>query len=80
MRSVTSRSRSFSRAWSLDSAGIGSESHGAGGGVKVCGGEGCGWMFLDESRNVSRRWCDSRDCGNCERVRKYLARKHASDS
>jgi len=49
--------------------------------VKVCGGEGCGWLFLDESRNASRRWCDSRDCGNRERVRKYLARnKRASDS
>jgi predicted RNA-binding Zn ribbon-like protein len=48
--------------------------------VKVCAGEGCGWMFLDESRNASRRWCDSRDCGNRERVRKYLARKRASKS
>lgn len=48
--------------------------------VKVCGGEGCGWMFLDESRNGSRKWCDSRDCGNRERVRKHLARKRASDS
>jgi predicted RNA-binding Zn ribbon-like protein len=51
------------------------------GGVKVCGGEGCGWMFLDESRNASRKWCESRDCGNRERVRQYLARKkRASDS
>ena len=49
--------------------------------VKVCGGEGCGWIFLDESRNASRRWCDSRDCGNRERVRQYLARKkRASNS
>jgi predicted RNA-binding Zn ribbon-like protein len=49
--------------------------------VKVCGGEGCGWMFLDESRNASRKWCESRDCGNRERVRQYLARKkRASDS
>jgi predicted RNA-binding Zn ribbon-like protein len=47
--------------------------------VKVCAGEGCGWLFLDESRNASRRWCDSRDCGNRERVRQYLARKRASD-
>jgi predicted RNA-binding Zn ribbon-like protein len=30
---------------------------------------------LDESRNGSRRWCDSRDCGNRERVRRDLARK-----
>ena len=48
--------------------------------VKVCSGEGCGWMFLDESRNGSRKWCDSRDCGNRERVRKHLALKRASDS
>jgi len=48
--------------------------------VKLCAGEGCGWVFLDESRNGSRRWCDSRDCGNRERVRRYLARKRASDS
>jgi predicted RNA-binding Zn ribbon-like protein len=43
--------------------------------VKICGGQGCGWMFLDESRNASRKWCESRDCGNRERVRQYLARK-----
>jgi predicted RNA-binding Zn ribbon-like protein len=48
--------------------------------VKVCAGKGCGWIFLDESRNGSRRWCDSRDCGNRERVRRHLARKRASDS
>jgi predicted RNA-binding Zn ribbon-like protein len=48
--------------------------------VKVCAGDGCGWMFLDESRNNSRRWCDSRDCGNRERVRRHLARKRASGS
>jgi predicted RNA-binding Zn ribbon-like protein len=46
--------------------------------VKLCAGEGCGWLFLDESRNGSRRWCDSRDCGNRERVRRHLARKRAS--
>jgi predicted RNA-binding Zn ribbon-like protein len=48
--------------------------------VKVCADKGCGWVFLDESRNGSRRWCDSRDCGNRERVRRHLARKRASDS
>jgi predicted RNA-binding Zn ribbon-like protein len=47
--------------------------------VKLCAGEGCGWVFLDESRNNSRRWCDSRDCGNRERVRRHLARKRASN-
>jgi predicted RNA-binding Zn ribbon-like protein len=48
--------------------------------VKLCAGEGCGWVFVDDSRNGSRRWCDSRDCGNRERVRRHLARKRASGS
>jgi predicted RNA-binding Zn ribbon-like protein len=48
--------------------------------VKVCAGDGCGWVFLDESRNSSRKWCDSRDCGNRERVRRHLARKRTSNS
>ena len=48
--------------------------------VKVCAGEGCGWIFLDESRNGSHRWCDPRDCGNRERVRRHLARRRASRS
>jgi predicted RNA-binding Zn ribbon-like protein len=48
--------------------------------VKVCAGDGCGWVFLDQSRNSSRKWCDSRDCGNRERVRRHLARKRASNS
>jgi predicted RNA-binding Zn ribbon-like protein len=49
--------------------------------VRVCAGEGCGWLFLDTSRNGRRIWCESGDCGNRERVRRHLARKKlASDS
>ena len=43
--------------------------------VRMCAGKGCGWLFLDESRNGRRIWCDSDDCGNRERVRRHLARK-----
>jgi len=32
--------------------------------VKKCGDPACGWLFLDTSRNKSRRWCDMSDCGN----------------
>ena len=41
--------------------------------VKECG--GCTWLFLDASRNRSRRWCDMRDCGNRSKVRRFRARK-----
>ena len=40
--------------------------------VKEC--NGCPWLFLDASRNHSRRWCDMRDCGNRNKVRKFRAR------
>ncbi len=39
--------------------------------VRACGGEGCGWLFLDTSRNRSRRWCDMKVCGNRDKVRRY---------
>ena len=43
--------------------------------VKRCPGEGCGWLFLDTSRNGSRRWCDMSSCGNRARVRAFAARQ-----
>lgn len=35
--------------------------------------DGCGWLFLDTSRNGRRRWCEMKSCGN-----KYKARRHAA--
>jgi len=35
---------------------------------------GCGWLFLDTSRNGSRRWCDINDCGNRAKQRRHYAR------
>ncbi|MFQ6615185.1 MAG: CGNR zinc finger domain-containing protein [Fidelibacterota bacterium] len=40
---------------------------------------GCGWLFFDMSRNRSRRWCDMKDCGNRDKVRRYYARKKQTD-
>jgi predicted RNA-binding Zn ribbon-like protein len=44
--------------------------------VKRC--DGCGWLFIDGSRNRSRRWCAMEDCGTAEKVRRYLARRAAA--
>ena len=38
---------------------------------------GCGWLFLDMSRNRSRRWCDMRDCGNRAKARRHYERKRS---
>jgi predicted RNA-binding Zn ribbon-like protein len=35
---------------------------------------GCGWLFLDESRNHKRRWCDMRGCGNRAKARRHYQR------
>ena len=39
--------------------------------IRRCHGDNCGWLFLDSSKNHSRRWCDMRDCGNRAKVRRH---------
>jgi predicted RNA-binding Zn ribbon-like protein len=36
---------------------------------------GCGWMFLDRSRNGSRRWCRMADCGTAVKSRRLTERR-----
>ena len=49
--------------------------------VKVCEDDrGCGFLFLDTSRNRSRRWCDMKGCGNRAKVRRYRKRQTESSS
>jgi predicted RNA-binding Zn ribbon-like protein len=38
---------------------------------------GCPWVFLDQSKNLSRRWCAMNDCGTHEKIRRYVARRAA---
>ena len=42
--------------------------------IRVCEGRGCGWIFLDTSRNRTRRWCDMRTCGNRAKARRHHER------
>jgi predicted RNA-binding Zn ribbon-like protein len=39
--------------------------------LKACPGDGCGWLFVDTSRNGMRRWCDMELCGNRAKVRRH---------
>lgn len=45
--------------------------------VKTCAGLHCGWLFLDETRNGTRRWCEMEVCGSRAKMRRYRKR-HAS--
>jgi predicted RNA-binding Zn ribbon-like protein len=46
--------------------------------LRRCDDDGCGWLFLDTTRNHSRRWCSSRDCGNRDRARRHYARNRTT--
>ena len=43
--------------------------------VKEC--PNCSWLFLDTSKNQSRRWCSMNTCGARDKMRRYLRRKSA---
>lgn len=43
--------------------------------VKEC--PGCGWLFLDTSKNQSRRWCSMNTCGARDKMRRYHKRQKA---
>jgi predicted RNA-binding Zn ribbon-like protein len=44
--------------------------------VHACEAVDCGWWFMDESKNASRRWCDMKICGNREKLRRFRERSH----
>ena len=41
---------------------------------------GCGWLFLDASKNRSRRWCDMGDCGNRAKPRRHYQRSRRREA
>lgn len=46
--------------------------------LKVCGDENCGWLFLDMSKNKSRRWCSMQDCGNRAKAKRHYSKMNKS--
>jgi predicted RNA-binding Zn ribbon-like protein len=44
--------------------------------VKEC--PGCGWLFVDTSKNGSRRWCSMYTCGTRDKMRRYHRRARTS--
>ena len=42
--------------------------------VRACAAQDCGWWFLDDTKNRSRRWCDMTLCGNREKLRRFRSK------
>jgi predicted RNA-binding Zn ribbon-like protein len=38
--------------------------------LRVCGGQDCGWVYVDHSRNGLRRWCEMETCGTTAKNRR----------
>ena len=45
--------------------------------VRECGNAECRWLFLDTSKNHTRRWCDMKICGNRMKARRFKAQLRA---
>lgn len=49
--------------------------------VKVCANpHGCGWLFYDNSKNASRRWCRMEGCGSQAKMRRQYAKRRRTHS
>jgi len=43
--------------------------------LRSCASDTCRWLFLDTSKNHTRRWCDMKVCGNRMKARRFQARQ-----
>jgi predicted RNA-binding Zn ribbon-like protein len=50
---------------------------GEGARVRICENSDCRWVFYDDTRNRSKRFCDDKVCGNLIKVRRFRARNKA---
>lgn len=49
--------------------------HGAGHPVRQCPAPDCGWLFLDTTKNGSRRWCSMAVCGGRSKSARFRSRR-----
>ena len=47
--------------------------------VRACAASDCGWWFVDDTKNRSRRWCDMKLCGNRAKAREYYRQHRGRD-
>jgi len=43
--------------------------------LRACASKTCEWLFVDESKNHRRRWCDMTKCGNRAKVKRFYVRQ-----
>jgi predicted RNA-binding Zn ribbon-like protein len=43
--------------------------------LRECADDTCAWLFVDRTKNHSRRWCDMATCGSRNKVREFRERQ-----
>jgi len=46
--------------------------------IRCCANDECLWLFIDQSKTNSRRWCDMQSCGNRAKAQRHYARSRQS--
>lgn len=46
--------------------------------IRICDNPDCLWVYYDDTRNRSKRYCDDKMCGNLMKVRRFRAKKKLS--
>lgn len=46
--------------------------------LRECANDQCRWLFLDDSKSGTRRWCSMSSCGNRHKVQQHALRKAAA--
>jgi predicted RNA-binding Zn ribbon-like protein len=60
--------------WSAGDLLVGSEL----GRLRECSNDKCLWLFLDDSKNGTRRWCSMQSCGNRAKAHRHYLRQKQS--
>ena len=45
--------------------------------LRMCAAPDCAWLFLDNTKNQRRRWCDMKTCGNRVKARRHYEKAKA---
>jgi predicted RNA-binding Zn ribbon-like protein len=65
--------------WPVAASAVELLTHGPLDRVKKCSADGgCSWLFVDASKNRSRRWCSMNDCGSEFKSRRQTDRRRAA--
>jgi predicted RNA-binding Zn ribbon-like protein len=59
--------------WPIVAAAVELLTHGPADHIKPC--HACRFIFIDSSKNGSRRWCSMDDCGKAAKIARYLQRR-----